>query len=75
MQKHLKPPPESFSYIRCPMTDHIDCDPDNITHKPIKVAVLWDVTSRKLVEVHLVTKDLADGSHRTLDNLLPDYTT
>jgi hypothetical protein len=57
------------------MTDHIDCDAVNITHKPMKVAVLWDMTSCRLVEVYLVTEDLADGSHRTLDNLLPDYTT
>jgi hypothetical protein len=64
-----------FSFIICPVTDHIDCDADNITHKPMKVAVLWDVTSCRLVEAYLVTEDLADGSHRTLDNLLPDYTT
>lgn len=66
---------ESFSFFRCPMTDQIDCDADNTTHKPMKVAVLWDVTSCRLVEVYLVTDDIADGSHRILDNLLPDYTT
>jgi hypothetical protein len=57
------------------MPDHIDCDADNITHKLMKGAVLWDVTSCRLVEVYLVTEDLADGSYRILDNLLPDYTT
>jgi len=66
---------ESFSFNRSPMIDHTDCDADNITHKLMKVALLWDVTSRRLVELYLVTEDLADGSHRTLDNLLPDYTT
>jgi len=66
---------ESFSFIRCPMTDHTDCDADNITHKPMKVALLWDVTSCRLVELYLVTEDLADGIHRILDKLLPDYTT
>ena len=59
------------SFIRCPVTDHIDYDADNITHKPMKAAVLWDVTSCRLVEVYLVTEDIADGSHRTLDNLVP----
>jgi len=26
---------ESFSFIRCPVTDYIDCDADNITHTHI----------------------------------------
>jgi hypothetical protein len=80
MQKHLNPPPipdcsKSLSFITCPTTDHIDCNADNITHKPMKVAVLWDVTSCRLVEVYLITEDIADSGHRTPDTLLPDYTT
>jgi hypothetical protein len=66
---------QSFSFIKCIMTYHIACDAGNITYKLIKAAVLWDVTSCKLVELYLVTEDLADGSHKTLDTLLPHYTT
>jgi hypothetical protein len=57
------------------MTYHIDCDADNITYKLREVAVLWDITPCRLVEVYFVTEDLADGGHRTLDTLLPHYTT